>query len=75
MHLKKTLTPLKLWGLIVGMVISGQYFGWNYGIAQGGISGFIIAFLLVAIFYSTFIFCLAEMSTMLPNSSALGMLV
>ena len=28
-QLKKTLGPLMLWGLGVGYVISGMYFGWN----------------------------------------------
>ena len=31
MTLKKRLTNKDIWALTVGMVISGQYFGWNYG--------------------------------------------
>ena len=33
--LKKALTPLHLWGIAVGLVISGGHFGWNYGWAAG----------------------------------------
>ena len=29
--LKKVLGPLQLWGIAVGLVISGEYFGWSYG--------------------------------------------
>jgi ethanolamine permease len=32
--LKKTLSGLHLWGIAVGLVISGEYFGWSYGWAQ-----------------------------------------
>ena len=31
-HLKKTLTALHIWAMGVGLVISGDYFGWNYGL-------------------------------------------
>ena len=41
--LKKTLGPLMLWGLGVGYVISGMYFGWNLGLAEGGTYGLAIA--------------------------------
>ena len=29
--LKPTLNAWHLWGLAVGLVISGEYFGWSYG--------------------------------------------
>ena len=29
--LKPTLNTLQLWGIAVGLVISGEYFGWSYG--------------------------------------------
>jgi ethanolamine permease len=32
--LKRTLTPIMLWGLGVGYVISGMYFGWNLGLEK-----------------------------------------
>ena len=32
-----------LWGLGVGYVISGMYFGWNLGLAEGGTYGLAIA--------------------------------
>ena len=29
--LPKTLGTFQLWGIAVGLVISGEYFGWSYG--------------------------------------------
>ena len=40
--LKKTLSPLMLWGLGVGYVISGMYFGWNPGLKEGGPIGMLL---------------------------------
>ena len=37
--LKRSLSPFLLWGLGVGYVISGMYFGWNLGLEQGGTGG------------------------------------
>ena len=38
-QLKPTLGTLHLWGIAVGLVISGEYFGWSYGWAQAGTLG------------------------------------
>ena len=35
-QLKRSLGPIMLWGLGVGYVISGMYFGWNLGLEKGG---------------------------------------
>ena len=48
-HLKKTLSPILLWGLGVGYVISGMYFGWNLGLEKGGTFGMAIATLIITI--------------------------
>ena len=34
--LKPVLGTLQLWGIAVGLVISGEYFGWSYGWASAG---------------------------------------
>lgn len=67
-HLQKALKPIHLWGIAVGMVISGQYFGWNYGFEQGGTIGLAIAAIIVTIFYTTFIFSYSELSTSIPHA-------
>jgi len=67
-ELKKTLKPVQLWGIIVGMVISGMYCGWNYALEFTSPVGFIIAILIVTIFYTTFMFSYAELSTAIPHA-------
>ncbi|MVX63254.1 ethanolamine permease [Clostridium chromiireducens] len=67
-ELKKTLTPIQLWGIIVGMVISGMYCGWNYALDFTSPVGFIIAILIVTVFYTTFMFSYAELSTAIPHA-------
>ncbi|MBT8468609.1 MAG: amino acid ABC transporter permease, partial [Deltaproteobacteria bacterium] len=32
-----------LWALGVGAVISGDFFGWNFGLASGGFGGLLVA--------------------------------
>ena len=53
--LKRTLSGLHLWGIAVGLVISGEYFGWSYGWAQAGTLGFLITTVFIALMYTTFI--------------------
>ena len=43
-------------GIAVGLVISGEYFGWSYGWNTAGTLGFLAATVLVAAMYATFIF-------------------
>lgn len=57
---------LLLAGLGVSYVISGDFAGWNFGIAQAGWGGFAIAAVLMAIMYLTLVLCLAEMSAAIP---------
>lgn len=66
--LSKSLSPLQLWGIVVGMVISGMYFGWNYALQYTSPLGFIIAVLVVTVFYMTFMFSYAELSTAIPHA-------
>jgi ethanolamine permease len=67
-ELKKTLKPIQLWAIIVGMVISGMYCGWNNALDFTSPVGFIIAILIVTVFYTTFIFSYAELSTAIPHA-------
>ncbi len=60
------------WVLLVGLgvayVISGDYAGWNFGLAQGGWGGLFIATLLMATMYLCMCFSLAELSSMVPTA-------
>lgn len=66
--LTKTLTTKHIWAIAIGMVISGQYFGWNYGFRAAGVHGMFIATLVVSIFYLCFMLCYAELAAMMPKA-------
>lgn len=59
-----------LMSLGVAYVISGDYSGWNYGIAYGGWLGMVIAFLVMGAMYLFMVFGLAEMSSAMPTAGA-----
>ena len=67
-QLKKVLGPFQLWGIAVGLVISGEYFGWSYGWNTAGTLGFLVATVLVAAMYTCFIFSFTELSTAIPHA-------
>jgi len=66
--LAKSLNTFHLWGLAVGLVISGEYFGWSYGWASAGTLGFLIATIVVAAMYTAFIFSFTELTTAIPRA-------
>src|SRR5947208_13415993 len=67
-ELKQTLGTLQLWGIAVGLVISGEYFGWSYGWASAGTMGFLVTACFIALMYATFIFSFTELTTSIPHA-------
>lgn len=67
-ELKRSLTPLMLWGLGVGYVISGMYFGWNLGLKEGGTLGLAIATFFIIILYVCFTFSYTELACAIPKA-------
>lgn len=57
-----------LWGLGVGYVISGMYFGWNLGLEKGGTLGMAMATLLICLLYICFTFSYAELACAIPKA-------
>lgn len=57
-------------GLGVAYVISGDFSGWNLGLAEGGWGGLLIAFILMGIMYLFMVLGLAELSSALPATGA-----
>jgi ethanolamine permease len=55
-------------GLGVAYVISGDFAGWNFGLAEGGWGGMLIATLLMGTMYTAMIFALAELSSTIPTA-------
>ncbi len=66
--LPKTLGTFPLWGIAVGLVISGEYFGWSYGWSSAGTLGFLITACFIALMYATFIFSFTELTTAIPHA-------
>ncbi|MFM2153097.1 MAG: ethanolamine permease [Pseudomonadota bacterium] len=67
-ELPRVLRPIHLWAIAVGLVISGDYFGWNHGVPIAGPVGMIIDTLVVTVMYVCFIFSYTELSTAIPHS-------
>ncbi|WP_235297128.1 ethanolamine permease [Portibacter marinus] len=67
-QLKKTLGPVMLWGLGVGYVISGMYFGWNLGLEKGGTLGLAVATGFIILMYLSFTFSYTELACAIPKA-------
>jgi ethanolamine permease len=57
-------------GLGVAYVISGEFAGWNFGLAEGGWGGLLIATILMAVMYTAMVYSLAELSAAIPVAGA-----
>jgi ethanolamine permease len=66
--LEPRLNAWHLWGLAVGLVISGEYFGWSFGWGSAGTLGFLVVTLFVALMYACFIFSFTELTTAIPHA-------
>jgi ethanolamine permease len=67
-QLQKTLGPVMIWGLGVGYVISGAYFGWNLGLPEGGPYGLLLATAAMTVLYTAFVLGYAELACALPRA-------
>ena len=67
-QLRPEINAWYLWSLAVGLVISGEYFGWNYGWGAAGTVGFLVTTLIVAVLYVAFIFSFTELTTAIPHA-------
>lgn len=65
--LKRPLGVLDVWSLGVGVVITGEYFGWNLALKDNnGPMAVLIASLIVCLLYLTWVLALAELSVAMP---------
>ncbi|MEO6652001.1 MAG: ethanolamine permease [Ilumatobacteraceae bacterium] len=67
-QLQKSAGWVLLCALGVGAVISGDFFGWQFGLTAGGFGGLLIATALIAVMYFCMVFSIAEMSASMPNA-------
>ncbi|MFU0804554.1 MAG: Amino acid permease [Pseudoclavibacter caeni] len=66
--LKRTTGVVGLWGIGVSAVISGDFSGWNGGIAAAGWGGFLIATLIVIVMYIAMNLSISEMAASMPHT-------
>src|SRR5215471_17489821 len=66
--LRRHARVLHLWAMGVGAVISGDFFGWNFGLAAGGFGGMLLAVIVMTVMYIGLCFSIAEMSPALPHT-------
>jgi ethanolamine permease len=67
-QLKPSAGWILLWAMGVGAVISGDFFGWNLGLAKSGFGGLLVATGIMAVMYFCMVFTVAELSTALPHA-------
>ena len=66
--LSKVLGPMHIWALGVGIVLVGEFMGWNYTVAKGGSLGSLIALWTVAMFYIMIVMMNTEMGSVMPEA-------
>ena len=64
--LNRPLGVIHIWALGVGVVITGEYFGWNFGLPVGGPVGVLVASLIVCVLYLAWVLALSELSVAMP---------
>lgn len=64
--LKRPLGVLHVWGMAVGIVIAGEYFGWNLGLPSGGPVGMLLAATICCLLYLVWVLALSELSVAMP---------
>ncbi|MGO9258039.1 MAG: amino acid permease [Bryobacteraceae bacterium] len=67
-RLRRHARVFHLWAMGVGAVISGDFFGWNFGLASGGFGGMLLAVVAMTAMYLGLCFSIAEMSPAFPHA-------
>lgn len=68
---RKTIGWKKIAGLGVGLVVAGQFAGWNYGLSRASWPDMIVATFLMATLCFALSLCVAELATAIPNAVGL----
>jgi len=67
-HLSKVLGPMHVWALGVGIVLVGEFMGWNFGVAKGGSVGALIACWIIGIMYISLVMINTEIGSVIPEA-------
>jgi len=62
----KKLTTLDVWALAVGIVVCGQFFGWNLGLAGNGPVAMLLASLFVCVLFVGWLLVVSELTVAMP---------
>src|SRR5262245_29253851 len=64
--LLKVLGPIHVWALGVGIVLVGEFMGWNYGVGKGGAWGALISLWVIGLLYT----CVAMIDSEITSTVA-----
>ncbi|MFA5863324.1 MAG: amino acid permease [Phycisphaerae bacterium] len=67
-HLVKVLGPAHIWALGVGIVLVGEFMGWNFAVAKGGSLGAIIACWAIGLLYTSLVMVNTEIASVIPEA-------
>jgi len=65
-NLLKVLGPVHVWALGVGIVLVGEFMGWNYGVGKGGALGALISCFVIGLLYT----CVAMIDSEITSTVA-----
>src|SRR5215469_11157360 len=65
-NLLKVLGPVHVWALGVGIVLVGEFMGWNYGVGKGGAFGALISCWVIGLLYT----CVAMIDSEITSTVA-----
>ena len=66
--LSKVLGPIHIWALGVGIVLVGEFMGWNFAVAKGGTLGAIIACWVMGVLFVSLVMVNTEIGSVLPEA-------
>src|SRR5687768_11843322 len=67
-RLPRALRVRDIWALGVGIVVCGQYFGWNLGLKDNGPAAMLIASLAVCLLFLAWVLTLSELAVAMPRA-------
>ena len=68
LSLLKVLSPVHIWALGVGIVLVGEFMGWNFTVEKGGMYGSLIAAWVVGLLYTALVMINSEISSTIPSA-------
>lgn len=64
--LRKVLSPMHIWALGVGIVLVGEFMGWNFAVEKGGMYGALMAAWVVGLLYTCIVMINSEITSAIP---------